>query len=57
MELKKLQKRAAKIGARVVMNVHQPGEQMLENESKETEKGRDQEEGEEGEPERTEIKA
>ena len=54
VELKKLQKRAAKIGARVVMNVQQPGEQMLENESKETEKGKDQEEGE---PERTEIKA
>ena len=56
MEFKKLQKRAAKIGARVVMNVQQPGEQMLENESKETEKGKDLEEGEEGEPERTEIK-
>ena len=54
MELKKLQKRAAKIGARVVMNVQQPGEQMLENESKEMEKGKDLEEGE---PERTEIKA
>ena len=55
MELKKLQKRAAKIGARVVMNVQQPGEQMLENESKETEKGKDLEDGEEGEPERKEI--